>query len=148
MRARTRSYARDASSCIRYPLSHLSSQNKVVLPSLASTLVAARNSCMDSLGTFIVNSLHGLLPSTRCSHGHLACIATFNLRKWGRPRPPTHFGVHTVSHATAQFPPLASALRHHRNPRQILFMVIRVLVGRLKPSSHGWALHTVPKAPK
>lgn len=87
---------------------------------------------IDSSGTLIENSFHGLLVSVLLSQGHLACIDTFIHLRFGNPNPPTHFRAHIASHAIAQLPPFASALRHHRKPLHTLFIVAIVLMGRSK----------------
>lgn len=43
--------------------------------------------------------------------------------RFGSPRPPTRFGVHTTRQTTTQCPPIASVHLYQKNPHQILFIM-------------------------
>lgn len=107
-----------------------SSRNRVPWPSPIVALDVAQNRANDSAGTVISNSDQGLDRSISCNQGHLASIALSSHRRFGIPSPPAHLGRHTMSYATAQFPPRVSALPHQRKPLQIFIIVVSVCGGR------------------
>ena len=93
-----------------------SSKNSVFFPFPTIAMVTALNSANESFGMAMVNSLQGLLRSTLCNQAQWVYIAMLSHLRIGMPRPPAHFIMHTSSQAMEQFPPLASALPHHRKP--------------------------------
>jgi hypothetical protein len=89
-------------SLMESPLSQLSTQNKVYLPSPITVNVDALKNAWTSKQVLIGNRLQAHSLSVFYSHNHLACSA-YSLRSV-TPRPPRFVGLHTVSQATMHLP--------------------------------------------
>ena len=116
----TKECKRGATSIMRYPCSHLSSQKSVRVPSPTSVIMAIAKKALTCSGTWIGNMLHGRWGSVLCSHSQHIRSAHPMFFKSEMPSPPSSRGNITLPQATRQCPPLVSFLPRHRNPLLIL----------------------------
>ena len=115
-------YRHGASSEIESPCNHLSSQNKVVVPSPSCIEVEALN-IATTIGSCVTGSCdHGRELSVFCSHSHLMRSAYPKISKLMMPNPPSSGGRHTLGQESVQHPPFAEALPFQRKERLILSM--------------------------
>jgi hypothetical protein len=95
---------RGARSLICSPDSHLSFQNRVLVPSPTSNATAMEmNACNPALSC-IGNEAQGLLSSIFLSHNHFSLSAHFRILRSQIPSPPISFGHITFGQAIKQYP--------------------------------------------
>jgi hypothetical protein len=87
------------------PSIHLSCQNMAFSPFPSSILVDAQNSARSSSSQGVTCPIHGLSSSVQRYQHHLRCRAFLKRFRSCIPRPPSSFGLHTMSHLTRQRPP-------------------------------------------
>ena len=96
-----------------------------LLPTKVTTKMAKKSwTCFWTLNS---KSYHGLEGSVLWNQSHLSCNAQPMNRRFGTPRPPTHRGLVTISHATKQLPPLTSFQPFQRKAFLILSIALIIV---------------------